>query len=87
MNGQMIKMTDLAFGLFMELLVELKKGKGGWLTKVVDELNTRYLTESGRRLKVVFWGKDGLKFIEGNGLKQSRISAHPDFVTFDRTIF
>lgn len=29
-------------------------------------------------------GKDGLKFIEGSGSKQYRISTHPDFITFDR---
>lgn len=35
-NGHTIKMPDNAFKLFIELVVELKKGKGGWLTKVVD---------------------------------------------------
>lgn len=83
-NGHLIKMPDSAFGLFMELIVELKKGKGGWLTKVVEAGKYQIFDRVRSPLKGSLLGKDGLKFIEGNGSKQYRISTHPDFITYDR---
>jgi len=84
-NGHTIKMPDSAFVLFMELMVELKKGKGGWLTKVVDAGKYQIFDRVRSPIKGSLLGKDGLKFIEGNGSKQYRISTHPDFVTYDRS--
>ncbi|MEW6011877.1 MAG: hypothetical protein AB1602_00605 [Elusimicrobiota bacterium] len=83
-NGHKIKMPDSAFVLFMELLVELQKGKGGWMTKVVDAGKYQIFDRVRSPIKGSLLGKDGLKFIEGNGSKQYRISTHPDFVTYDR---
>jgi hypothetical protein len=83
-NGHLIKMPDSAFGLFMELIVELKKGKGGWLTKVVEAGKYQIFDRVRSPIKGSLLGKDGLKFVEGNGSKQYRISTHPDFITYDR---
>lgn len=83
-NGHLIKMPDSAFGLFVELIVELKKGKGGWLTKVVEAGKYQIFDRVRSPLKGSLLGKDGLKFIEGNGSKQYRISTHPDFISYNR---
>jgi hypothetical protein len=83
-NGHKIKMPDSAFVLFMELLVELKKGKGGWLTKVVDAGKYQIFDRVRQPLQGSLQSKDAKKFIENNASKQYRISTHPNFVTFDR---
>ena len=36
-NGHAIKMPDASFKMLIELVVELKKGKGGWLTIYTEE--------------------------------------------------
>ncbi len=83
-NGHSIKMPDSAFVLFMELVVELKKGKGGWLTKVVDAGKYQIFDRVRSPLQGSLIGKDAKKFIENNASKQYRISTHPDFITYDR---
>lgn len=83
-NGHMIKMPDAAFTLLMELVVELKKGKGGWLTKVVEAGKYQIFDRVRSPIRGSLLGKDGLKFIEGDQSKKYRISTHPDFVTYDR---
>jgi hypothetical protein len=83
-NGQKIKMPDNAFKLFIELVVELKKGKGGWVTKVVDAGKYQIFDRVRSPLQGSLQGKDAKKFIENNASKQYRISTHPDFVTYDR---
>lgn len=83
-NGQTIKMPDSAFVLLMELVVELKKGKGGWLTKVVDAGKYQIFDRVRSPLQGSLQGKDAKKFIENNASKQYRISTHPDFITYDR---
>ena len=83
-NGQSIKMPDSAFALLMELVVELRKGKGGWLTKVVDAGKYQIFDRVRQPLQGSLQGKDAKKFIENNASKQYRISTHPDFVTYDR---
>ena len=81
-NGKKIKMPDEGFKLLMEFAVELKKGKGGYVTKVVEE--GKY--QPFGRLRTVLGGQvDSNKFIENNGEKRWRISTHPDFVTYDRS--
>jgi hypothetical protein len=84
-NGHTIKMPDSAFALLMELVVELKKGKGGWLTKVVDAGKYQIFDRVRSPLQGSLLGKDAKKFIENNESKQYRISTHPDFVTYDRS--
>ncbi|MFH2137425.1 MAG: hypothetical protein ABII88_02815 [Candidatus Omnitrophota bacterium] len=83
-NGQKIKMPDGAFKLFIELGVELKKGKGGWLKKVVEAGKYQIFDRVRSPLQGSLLGKDAKKFIENNASKDYRISTHPDFVTFDR---
>jgi len=83
-NGHTIKMPDNAFKLFIELVVELKKGKGGWLTKVVDAGKYQIFDRVRSPLQGSLLGKDAKKFIENNASKQYRISTHPDFVTYNR---
>lgn len=85
-NGQTIKMPDEAFKLFIELVVELKKGKGGWLTKVVDAGKYQIFDRVRTPLQGSLLDKDAKKFIENNASKQYRISTHPDFITYDRAV-
>ena len=82
-NGHTVKMPDGAFKLFIELVVELKKGKGGWLTKVVDAGKYQVFDRVRKPLEGSLRDKDAKKFIENNASKQYRISTHPDFVTYD----
>ena len=82
-NGHTIKMPDNAFKLFIELVVELKKGKGGWLTKVVDAGKYQIFDRVRSPLQGSLQVKDAKKFIENNASKQYRISTHPDFVTYN----
>jgi hypothetical protein len=83
-NGHTIKMPEEAFKVLIELVVELKKGKGGWLTKVVDAGKYQIFDRVRSPLQGSLQGKDAKKFIENNASKQYRISTHPDFITFDR---
>ena len=84
LNGHKIKMPDSAFVLLMELVVELKKGKGGWLTKAVGEGEYQIFDHLRKPLEGSLLSKDALKFIENDGSKKYRISTHPDFITFDK---
>lgn len=84
LNGHKIKMPDSVFVLLMELVVELKKGKGGWLTKVVGEGEYQIFDHLRKPLEGSLLSKDALKFIENDGSKKYRISTHPDFITFDK---
>lgn len=83
-NSHTIKMPDAPLKLLMELVVELKKGKGGWLTKVVDVGKYQIFGHVRSPLQGSLLEKDAKKFIENNASKQYRISTHPDFVTYDR---
>ncbi|HOW42336.1 MAG TPA: hypothetical protein PLF03_01585 [Candidatus Omnitrophota bacterium] len=83
-NGHKIKMPDGAFKLFIELGVELKKGKGGWLKKVVEAGKYQIFDRVRSPLQGSLLGKDAKKFIENNASKDYRISTHPDFITFDK---
>jgi len=83
-NGHVIKMPDKPFTLFIELVAELKKGKGGWLTKKVDAGKYQIFDHVRKPLEGSLLAKDAKKFIENNASKQYRISTHPDFITFER---
>ena len=85
-NGHKIKMPDGAFKLFLEMVVELKKGKGGWLTKVVDAGKYQIFDRVRSPLQGSLLGKDAKKFIENNASKQYRISTHPDFASYNRKV-
>ncbi len=84
-NGQQdIKMPDKAFALLMELVVELKKGKGGWRSYATGAGEYQKFGRVRQPLQGSLLGKDAKKFIENNASKQYRVSTHPDFVTYDR---
>lgn len=83
-NGHKIKMPDGAFKLFIELVAEVKKGKGGWLTKAVDAGKYQIFDRVRSPIQGSLLNKDAKKFIENNASKQYRISTHPDFITFNR---
>jgi len=83
-NGHKIKMPDGAFKLFIELVAEIKKGKGGWLTKAVDAGKYQIFDRVRSPIQGSLLNKDAKKFIENNASKQYRISTHPDFITYDR---
>lgn len=83
-NGHKIKMPDGAFKLFIELVVAIKKGKGGWFTMAVDAGKYQIFDRVRSPLQGSLLCKDAKKFIENNASKQYRISTHPDFVTFER---
>ncbi|MCX5786082.1 MAG: hypothetical protein NTX59_10365 [Elusimicrobia bacterium] len=82
-NGHTIKMPDEAFRLIIELVVELKKRKGGWLTKKMEEGKYQIFDRVRKPLEGSLQDKDGKKFIENDGSKHYRISTHPDFVTYE----
>lgn len=77
-----IKIPDSVFVLFMELLLELKKGKGVWMTKVVEAGMYQIFDHMRKTLQGSLLDKVGKKFIYNNASKQYRISTHPDFVTY-----
>lgn len=83
-NGHFIKMPDEPFRLLMELVVELKRGKGGWLTKTVLAGKYQIFDRVRKPLEGSLLGRDAGKFIENNASKQYRVSTHPDFITYDR---
>lgn len=82
-NGDKIKMPDSAFRLLMELVVELKKGKGGWLSKYTEPGKYQIFGHLRTPLQGSLQNKDARKFIENNLSKGYRVSTHPDFVTYD----
>lgn len=73
-------------------MVELKKGKGGWVNIytlesegiITDAMKYQIYSNLRTAIKGSLLKKDGQKFIESDGSKSYRISTHPDFVTYDR---
>ena len=82
-NGNKINMADEPFRLLVEFVVALKKGKGGWLTKVSEVGKYQIFDRVRKPLEGSLQDKQGKKFIESDGSKHYRISTHPDFVTYD----
>jgi len=94
LNGHEIKLGDTLFALLMRFVVELKNGKGGWVS-VSDLIDGGYINDYEHRqpysnlrtaLKGCLHQGDGQKFIESDGSKNYRLSIHPDFVTYDKKI-
>jgi len=87
-NENTVKIGDSLFALLLRLVVELKKGNGGWLD--IHTLHSEgIISDPGKyqiysRLRNAMAGslleKDGKKFIESDGVKRYRISSHPDFI-------
>ena len=92
LNGYRLCLGDSLFALLLRFVVELKKGKGGWISSPQLEAegfitnSTLYQPYSNLRtaLKGSLKERDGRKFIEASGSKKYRISTHPDFITYDR---
>lgn len=83
-NGNRLKIGDSLFCLFLLLVVELKKGDGGWVN--IKTLSGKYQIYSNLRtaLQGSLLVKDGQKFIQSDGSKNYRVSTHPDFITYDK---
>ena len=73
-------MSDAPFRLLIELVVGLKKGNGGWLTRHIEAGKYQSFERLRKPLKGSLKEKDAKKFIENDGSKRYRISTHPDFM-------
>lgn len=91
-NGHKIRLGDSMFRLFLRLAAELKKNKGGWISRhaldsegiITDADKFQIYSNLRTSLQGSLLDRDGQKFIENNGSKQYRISLHPDFLTYNR---
>jgi hypothetical protein len=91
-NNHKIKLGDSVFKLFLRLALELKKKKGGWVSRhtlesegiITDVDKFQIYSNLRTSLQGSLLDKEGQKFIENNGSKQYRISLHPDFITCHR---
>jgi len=91
-NGVKIKISDSIFLLLLRLIVELKKGKGGWVNKytlheeqiVTDPDKYQIYSNLRSALQGSLLNKDAKKFIENDGSKNYRISTCPDFITYNK---
>lgn len=88
-NGHKVRLGDSMFRLFVRLTLELKKKKGGWISRhtldgegiITDVDKFQIYSNLRTSLQGSLLDKEGQKFIENNGSKQYRISLHPDFIT------
>lgn len=83
-NGHMVRIPDSQFKLFIEFAVELKKKKGGWVTKHIDAGKYQPFSNLRKTIEGSLLNKNGADFIQCDGSKRYRISAHPDFVTYNK---
>jgi hypothetical protein len=94
-NSHEIKLGDSVFGLFLRLVLELKKNSSGWVNRhtldsdgIISDVDKFQIYSNLRTaLQRGLLDRDGRKFIENNGSKQYRISLHPDFITYHRKNF
>ena len=83
---------DKLFALLMRFVVELKKGKGGWVNTsdlmaegfINDIMAHQPYSNLRSKLEGSLKEKDGEKFIEASRSKEYRLSTHPDFITYDK---
>ena len=91
-NGKKILIGDALFRLFLRLVVELYKGKGGWVYThtlkaegvIANALSYQIYSNLRAPLRGALEENDVTKFIENDGSKRYRISTPPDFITYDR---
>lgn len=91
-NGKKILMGDAPFRLFLRLVVELGKGKGGWVNThtlqaegvIANALSHQIYSNLRTPLRGALEENDVTKFIENDGSKRYRISTPPDFITYDK---
>ena len=92
LNGHKLCLGDSLFVLLLRFVVELKKGKGGWVNiytleteKIITDV-LKYQIYSNLRTAIEgsLLKKDGQKFIENDGSKNYRISVHPTLINYDK---
>lgn len=91
-NGHKVRLGDSMFRLFLRLALELKKKRGGWVSRhaleaegiITDVDKFQIYSNLRTSLQGSLLDKEGQKFIENNGSKQYRVSLHPDFVTYHK---
>jgi hypothetical protein len=91
-NGHKVRLGDSMFRLFLRLVLELKKKRGGWVSRytldsdgiITDVDKFQIYSNLRTSLQGSLLDKERQKFIENNGSKQYRISLHPDFITYHR---
>ena len=91
-NRHRTKVGDRAFRLLVRLVVELKKGDGGWVNtlqleedRVIPDPRLHHVYSDLRKaVEGSLHGRDGMKFIENDGSQNFRISTHPDLITYDK---
>lgn len=91
-NGHKIRLGDSMFRLFLRLVLELKKKRGGWVSRytldadgiITDVDKFQIYSNLRTSLEGSLLDKEGQEFIENDGSKQYRISLHPDFITCHR---
>jgi len=92
LNGNKLRLGDSLFGLLIRFVIELKKGKGGWVNiytlepdrVISDPLKYQIYSNLRTALAGSLIDKKGDEFIEASGSKEYRLSTHPDFVTYDK---
>lgn len=92
LNGNKLSLGDSLFALLLRFVVELKKGKGGWVNihtlaserVIADPMKYQIYSNLRSAVEGSLLDKDRQKFIQNDGSKNYRISAHPDFVTYDK---
>ena len=91
-NDHKISLGDSLFALLMRFVVELKKGKGGWVN-TADLMAEGFINDTTlhqpygnlrNKLEGSLKEKDGEKFIESSGSMEYRLSTHPSFVTYEK---
>ena len=91
-NGHRVRIGDSLLKLFLRLVLELKKRKGGWVNihtleeegLISDPLTYQRYSNLRKALEGSLLGKNGQDFIESDGSKSYRVSTHPDFITYDK---
>lgn len=94
-NDTEMKLGNSLFILLLRLIVDLRRGKGGWVNRVnlstegivSDRDNFQIYSHLRTAMALNLLKKDGKKFIESDGAKNYRISTHPDFITYDKKRF
>ena len=92
LGGNENAIADASFLLLLRLVVELKRGEGGWVNRhsLASEgvVADAYGCQPYSNLKAAIGGclplREGADFIENDGRKSYRISTHPDFVIYDK---
>jgi len=84
-KGHTINITDAPLQLLIELVVELKRGKGGWI-KIPKKGRDQKIHRLRMELESILKVKD---FIENKASQyykdpKFRISTHPDLITYDK---